>query len=104
MKLLIDHVARCDGMLVFGDISEQDGDAFAGRECMDVIPDVPVERLERSQMLFRYRLVEPGPDLRVYRIRKGLAEVCPHKVASSGQLLLCLLVKVSDVPAKIDDD
>lgn len=39
MKLLLNQVARLDGMLVLGDVSEQDGDTFAGCECMNIVPD-----------------------------------------------------------------
>src|SRR5262245_24354188 len=104
MELLLDQVALLDGLLVFGDVSEQDGDAFAGCERMDVVPDIPVKRLEGSQTLFGHRLVESSAHFRVDRIRKGLTEVCSDEVVSSREPRLCLLVEISDVPIWIDDE
>ena len=104
MKSFLDKVACLDGVLVLGDVSEQDSDAFAGLERLDVIPGAQVERLEGSQALFRYRFVELCSDVRVNRVRKGLAEVHPDEVAFSRQPHLCPLVEISDIPIRIDDE
>src|ERR1700753_1615144 len=104
MKLLLDQVALLDGTLMRGDVAKQDRNAFAGCECMDVVPDISVECLEGSQTLLRHRLVESDPDFWCDRVRKGFAEVCPDEVASSRQPRLCLLVEVGDIPAGIDDE
>ena len=38
MKLFLDQATRLDGVLVFGDVSQQNGEAFARRKCVDLVP------------------------------------------------------------------
>src|SRR3981189_283977 len=39
MKLLFGHAARLHGVLVLGDVPEEDRETFAGRECIERVPD-----------------------------------------------------------------
>src|SRR6516162_6592259 len=105
-QLFLDQAAGFDGVLVLGDVSEQDGKAFTRRECVDLVPpgaDI-AEYFEVCQAPSRHRLANWVRDAGVCNVRKCLPEVHADQVTFFAKLHLGPVIDITDAPVPIDDE
>src|SRR6202048_1711071 len=73
VKLILHEAAHLQGVLLLGDVSEEDCEAFAGGKRIERIPDTAArtERFERCRALVRHGFSKLAENLRVGGILEG---------------------------------
>ena len=88
LKLFFGQAAGLHGVLVLGDVPEEDGEAFAGGERIERVPDTATraERLERGRALVRHGFSKSADDFRAGSVQKSLLQIHADEFAPFGDL------------------